>query len=378
MKKTLVALAAAAATGAFAQSNVTLYGLFDINYGTTKTTNGNGTQNRKTTGLGEGVQAGNRIGFRGTEDLGGGLKAGFVIETAFSPTTTDIYGNRASNSGHNDTAVAVGNAVAGGGAFTAGGGSQNRQSFVSLSGGFGEARIGYHYTNMYEISSLGGYLAGFEGNAGADTAHTYGSGVVGGARANGITYIAPKFGAVEVRLQYGSAANPAISTQSAGFDSTGVKRTGIMATYANGPLKVSAAHTSAKTTVAAAGANGASTTGKLTQVGASYNFGVASVVGTYNSGEDGAAVANDYKAYQIGVNVPLGAATLFAATGSAETTGSSVADFSMRQFGATYTLSKRTNLYAVSGTTKNNTIIAAGGAAAAKGTSTRFGVRHTF
>jgi len=387
MKKTLVALAAVAATSAFAQSNVTLYGLFDVNYGTNKSTVG--ATSHKSTGLGEGVTAGNRIGFRGTEDLGGGMKANFVIETAFSAITTDIFGNRASSTGHSDTNLgtaannSIGSVAAGatatGAAFSTGGSSQNRQSYVGLAGGFGEVRAGYQYTVAYTVSSLSGYLGGWEGAAGADYAHTFGPGghgfaTVGGARANGLTYMSPKFaGGFDVVVQYGSgSANPTFnSSGSAASSNDKNNRTGLLLNYGNGPLKLSVAHTQVKNQAN----NGATTTPSILQLGGSYNFGVATVMGTYSTGENDAAgaAARDSKSYQIGVNVPFGAVNLLASTGKAELKGAGVTDVDGKQtqFGATYTLSKRTMLYAVSGTSKETV-------SAAKATTTRVGVRHTF
>lgn len=379
MKKTLVALAAVAATGAFAQSSVTLYGIFDMSYGTSKTTNRDGSLAMKTSGLHEGTMAGNRIGFRGTEDLGGGMKASFVIEQGISPTNGDLFGNRAGDSGHQiggmsvtatgtTGAVAAGKLNAGAGAFTT---STNRQSFVGLSGGFGEVRAGYQYTNSYVLSSLSGYIAGPEA-AGGDTAHTHG--FAGGARANGITYMAPAIGGVKLTVQYSGSGATGGSYSVTTATETSAKRTSVLAQYANGPLSLSAAHSSLKTVTA-----GVSATAKLTQLGASYNLGVATVVGTYNTGDNGAATPTEFKSHQIGVKVPFGAATLFAAVGSAksELLGANTADVSQRQLGATYALSKRTNLYFVQGTTKDEgTAIAT--AAASKGSTTRFGVTHSF
>jgi predicted porin len=406
MKKTLVALAAAAATGAFAQSNVTLYGILDINYGTTQTTNAAGAS-RKTTGLAEGGLSGNRIGFRGTEDLGGGMKAGFVVETGISPTTGDIFGNRGSHSGHYDTSAATGLAAGGGNAvagaatgtsgFTTAGASQNRQSFVSLSSSMGEVRIGYQYTNLYELASLSGYTLTTEGIAGGDAAHLAGAALVGGTRATGLTYISPKIaGAFDVRLQYGgNGANPAFDVTS-GVTANNAeygKRFGMMATYGNGPLKASAAHTTMDSSNNGAGvANPSTFDAKVTQFGASYNFGVANVAGTYTTGtEDRAAggiavTGSKAKAYQIGVSVPFGAVSVFAGTGKSESKnngGAGVAgivtsNLKTTQFGAIYTLSKRTNAYVVNGTTKEDAAAAAAGQTGAKGKSTRIGVRHMF
>jgi len=378
MKKTLVALAAVAATSAFAQSSVTIYGLMDVNYGTTKTTSANGDNNRKTTGLGEGTTAGNRLGFRGTEDLGGGMKAGFVTEIGLSLITGDILGNRAGNSAHFDfnlANAASGNALSNVSAFRSN--DQNRQSFVSLSGGFGEVRVGYQYTNLYTVSSLSGYLGGYEGAAGADIAHTFGAGAVGGARANGLTYITPNFaGGFNAVIQYGAAGGNPASKGGTAADTYKAERTGLLLNYANGPLKASVAYTTMKRDDFGGASAG---TGKLTQIGASYNFGVASVNGTYNNGKDGLTANTDYKSHQIGVSVPFGAARLFATVGQAEqqTGAATKVEYKQQQFGAEYALSKRTMVYAVTGTDKNRTNGLAV-SAASKGTTSRFGVRHTF
>lgn len=82
MKKTLIAgacVAALSAPLAHAQSSVTLYGLIDA--GIVYTNNANGASLWR---LNSGTVNGSRVGFRGTEDLGGGLKALFVLENGFN------------------------------------------------------------------------------------------------------------------------------------------------------------------------------------------------------------------------------------------------------------------------------------------------------
>ena len=75
MKKSLIALAALAATGAaFAQSSVTLFGVVDLAYENVKTNAG------RVSGLSPSSNSSSRIGFRGVEDLGGGLSAVFRLE----------------------------------------------------------------------------------------------------------------------------------------------------------------------------------------------------------------------------------------------------------------------------------------------------------
>ena len=75
MKKSLIALAVLAASGAaMAQSSVTLFGIIDTNVGYVDNTNAAGDSKY---GIGTSGNATSRLGFRGVEDLGGGLKAGF-------------------------------------------------------------------------------------------------------------------------------------------------------------------------------------------------------------------------------------------------------------------------------------------------------------
>jgi predicted porin len=126
MKKSLVALAALAAVGAAsAQSTVTLYGVADVWLGSQKVeTRPNG--NVAFTGvrqnlLNSGGYNGSRFGFRGTEDLGGGLKANFVLEQGI--TVDD--GKMADTKDFRQF---------------------NRQAYVGFSGGFGEVRLGRQYT----------------------------------------------------------------------------------------------------------------------------------------------------------------------------------------------------------------------------------------
>ena len=80
MKKTLVAIAALAAFGAQAQSSVTLYGQFDAGVYSLKNIDSL-TGAKSATVYGDGATFSNILGFKGTEDMGGGLKAGFDFQT---------------------------------------------------------------------------------------------------------------------------------------------------------------------------------------------------------------------------------------------------------------------------------------------------------
>ena len=423
MKKSLTALAALAAVGAAsAQSSVTLYGIVDIGYGAQKTSTRNGSGNIKSSGVMDGSNGGPRIGFRGTEDLGGGLKANFVVEQGISPTNGSLFGVRSSGSGHQIAGLSAGAGATqlggAGGAYTV---STNNQSYVGLSTAtLGTVNIGYQYTVLYELALLSGYNVGSQSMPGADKAHLHGLfGVGGNVRSNMIQYISPNYSGFTARLQYGAGADrekveaPGTLANTNGLTLDKLRKGGVMLQYANGPISAGAAYTYAKSqssagiagvTVApvplnvfggvAGSAGSTPLTGierkfRLFQLGGSYDFGVAKVSGTFNRGKNGGAAAapaatspigtegfnSDYRAAQIGVAVPLGAFVPFATYGRARTDSSNplgtgptatagatnrTEDYKQYQVGVRYSLSKRTTAYAFYGETKNDAASLAG------------------
>lgn len=136
MKKSLLALAVAGAFSgaAFAQSSVTLFGIVDTGFGYFKG-DGNGNQKvMRNSGLNS-----SRFGVRGSEDLGGGLKANFWLEAALN---TDDGSGGTTNT--NNQPSGTGTATAGTQGLTFA-----RRMFLGLSGGFGEVRLGRNYTPMF-------------------------------------------------------------------------------------------------------------------------------------------------------------------------------------------------------------------------------------
>ncbi len=129
MKKSLIALAAlgAFAGAASAQSSVTLFGIVDVNVMTVN-------NNDRTYSMGTDGMASSRLGFRGVEDLGGGMKASFWLEAGLAPDTgrnTMQWGNGGTSTGGENALVF------------------NRRSTVSLSNRWGELRLGRDYTPTY-------------------------------------------------------------------------------------------------------------------------------------------------------------------------------------------------------------------------------------
>ena len=451
MKKSLIALAALAAVGAAsAQSSVTLYGVVDVGYGSHITTTRDGSGTIRTRGVMDGGQAGNRIGFRGVEDLGGGLKANFVVEQGISPTNGGLFSVRAGATGHQvDGFSAAGSAANLSGAAGAYVNATNRQSYLGLSSGIGTFNIGYQYTILYELGTLSGYNVGSEGVPGADKSHLMGQAGVGGTRANMIQYISPNFaGGFTARVQYGAgtgreavesfAGNPGTN----GLTTDKARRMALMLQYANGPLSLSAAYTNMRflqqntiagsllqgtvgattnifgviTPAGAATLSGVERTARLFQLGGSYDFGVAKLMATYNTGKNGGASTSpagspngtpgfnsDYRAYQIGVSAPFGAFVPYATIGRARansnnpngtgaTAGPFVAgvqangaaatdrteDYRQYQVGVRYSLSKRTTAYAMYGETRNDAAALNGNGSFYKDRKTIVGVAHSF
>jgi len=140
MKKTLIALAALATAGvASAQSSVTLFGVVDLSYENVHTAAG------RVSGLAPSANSSSRLGFRGVEDLGGGMSASFWLEAALAPQSGI---SSSGTTGNNQNTPAAGATTLFSGA-TAGGLTFNRRSTVSLSGGFGEIRLGRDYTPTF-------------------------------------------------------------------------------------------------------------------------------------------------------------------------------------------------------------------------------------
>jgi len=410
MKKTLVAIAALASVSAFAQSTVTLYGVADVAYVTKTHTNLNGSIAAKTSGIGEGFNAGNRIGFRGTEDLGGGMKANFVIENGINITNGQLFSTRAAAAGQQIDGYGSTSGNMPTGSY---GTNTNRQSWVGASGDFGEIRLGFQYTNMYQNSTLKGYTLAAE-QPGGDFAH----GVItnasyGGTRANGITYITPTMNGINAHLQMGGATGRESVEATApanGAATAKNNRSGIMLNFDQGPLSASFAYTTMKIETAAISASTELTTGgitggttnifgavgataaatavsqsnKVTQLAGSYQAGAVKLVGGMSNGtiNDSATAGNSQKtkSSSVGAEYSMAGMRPFVQVGSGTvtttSTGAVASQLKLQQMGVRYDLSKRTVVYAISGVTKDNAVTTA--ANLQKRDATAVGLFHSF
>ena len=261
MKKSLIALAVLAASGAaMAQSSVTLFGIVDANVGYV---NHAGADNGSRYGIGNSGNATSRLGLRGTEDLGGGLKAGFWLEGALL----------------NDTGNSSGFDF-------------KRESTVRLSGGFGEVRLGRELTptfraiNKYDVfgaAGIGRYM-GFQAwdGAGGDANRVRAS--------NMITYASPNFSGFNASVAYAfdEKVSPAYKQG---------RYAGGMVGYDNGPLSVTASYAQLLT----------STESLTASLGASYDFGVAKLtaMGTQTKYKY-VGSSPKFNSYLIGLSAPVG------------------------------------------------------------------------
>ncbi|MDR7331049.1 porin [Roseateles asaccharophilus] len=337
MKKALIALAVLGLTGgaAMAQSSVTLFGIVDANLRYTKAS-GQTLKQLGTDGLNS-----SRLGVRGTEDLGGGLKAGFWLEAALNPDTgtadaTRFWGRRAS---------------------------------VSLLGDFGEVRLGrgktstrlhiddfdpYSTTGLGDVSKVYSVLG-----SGSDTLNR---------SDNMVQYFLPTnlggfYGSVDV---------------AAGEGASGKKMMGGRAGYKQGPLNAAVAY---ETTTGLANDKY-----KQFSVGAAYDFGVVRPSFNYSENKFRAAKQT---IYTIAATAPLGQGQILASyTDSKANTAaeaiSGVGDAKLLAVGYVYNVSKRTALYTTAAQIKNNKLgrFAVAGSPTvvngAKSSGFDVGVRHSF
>jgi predicted porin len=281
MKKTLIALAALAATGAFAQ--VSVYGRLDIGYGNHTITNG-ATETKL-----NGVESHNSVssmwGIQGSEDLGGGLKANFKLEQ-------DVYlanGN-------------TGNSGSGNGALNSSG--FNRTSTLGLSGAFGSVNFGRDYTPVFKLVAASD-IFGLTRLSNINQA-----GVAVGNTGNLIAYSTPNFSGFQANLGY---INQDGSTTAS---DTKVSGTHLTATYANGPLSLGRGSGKVESTAGVTGAVASKDEGQVLTAG--YNFGVVALKGNMINRKQTstAAVETEDKEVTIGATMPMGKVTLLAQVGN--------------------------------------------------------------
>ncbi|MFO7704603.1 MAG: porin, partial [Halopseudomonas sp.] len=258
---------------------------------------------------------GSRLGFKGSEDLGGGLKGIWQLESSINPDEQN-------------------------GALT------GRNSFLGLAGGFGTVLVGNHDTPL----KLVGRKVDLFGDTIGDSRNVMGGGSDTRAK-NVVAYITPNLsgfsGAIAFSTdllgnQVGTTTNVAFSTAG---DAEDQNVWNLNAAYENGPIYVGVGYGDGD-------GHEAIGAGAHWRVAGAFTMGDFKFVGQYDSLEDENAVnpgglAGDYDAWMIGAAFNMGAMTFKANYMDGEVDGVNGAEPEMWNLGVDYAMSKRTNVYAM-------------------------------
>jgi len=306
MKKSLIALAVLAASGAaMAQSSVTLYGIADVWVGSVKTDTAGGAST-STASMISGGASSSRWGMKGSEDLGGGLKANFQLDQGFTL----------------DDGVGAG---------------FGRQSWVGLSGGFGQVKFGLTGTAYDDV--IGSLNAVFD----SDLAPTNNPGGAvfksntGGKIGNQIYYGSPAFGGAVAALSY------SLAEDANGAPAGAASYTAFSVKYSGGPLAAYFGYQKKDV-------NNINDDQAEMQLGGSYNFGMATAKLTFGKVNNTANTTGGTSEWMLGADFPLSAATTLSAGYARSTDDAAVSvngEVKRTGFGiaVAHSLSKRTTVY---------------------------------
>jgi predicted porin len=434
MKKSLLAVAAmtAFAGAAQAQSSVTVYGLLDMGYLGGKTTTSSATGVKTATNysqFGQNNLNTSRLGFKGTEDLGGGASAFFTVELGLAPQDANLSGSTAPQDSFNKS-------------MTNGGGQvDNRQSFVGLKkNGIGQFAFGRQYTVIFQEAAKTdtSQLANIVGNViyqgttsapsgTAGTGYGYGESFTN-RTSNTLTVGSASFAGFQGNAFYAlknstKTSDTAATNLTSGYGVTNYNGYGLNLNYTWNKLYATVAYQSIKTQLTNDYTSAATTTNvndggvlapvviaaattttipaimladKQTYAAATYDFGIlkayAQWIGRKIQNDTTVAASSLYAgsqlnrtAQQIGVrSFVTPTIEAYASIGNGKITGPQLStgqpaslSFVGYQLGSNYWLSKRTNLYAIYGQNQTgaSTTVAGGGASA---NQYAVGVRHTF
>ena len=327
---TVAALLLALGSGsALAQGSVTIYGIVDAAY--VRESGGvAGTSNKITSG----AAAASRIGFRGTEDLGGGMSALFTLETGFRLDTGEL-----------DSAGTI----------------FNRQAFVGLKTRAGTLTVGRQYTPWHmALTQVGDpFSTGYAGGA-KNLFPDFGSNV---RTSNTVMYAAP--------ATMGFSADIAYSAGEQGEDSSAGEQAGASVGYSNGPLNVRLAYNHKNSDIAPApGVTPVNrSVGRNMLLAANYDFRVVKAYFAYSKDEgfNSAPLGNNNNPFGgvrptastdgnemlVGLSATVGTGTVLASVMRKDDKTSLNQDAKSWGVGYLHPLSKRTNLYAAYGSIDN-------------------------
>ncbi|RZI43772.1 porin [Herbaspirillum sp. HC18] len=324
-KKLLLAAAISAATAvpAMAQTNVTAMGLVDAFAGSMR----NAGDAKSTSVVNSGGMTTSWFGFKGSEDLGGGLKANFQL-TSFFQADSGVQGRFPGDT------------------------MWSRDANVGLSGNFGAISFGrdlapnflptilfnpfgdsFNFSPLILQADVPLFNAsGWTNSLAGDTGWS-----------NQIRYTTPNFGGLTANLHYQLGEVPG---------KNGVNNVGANALYFNGPLALTAFYHTVEvnnpTNVAGSPVSFTATRQKAWMIGGSYDFKVAKLYATY--GETSHNIDIDDSTLSLGATVPVGPGKIQAAWAQTKREGTAFGPDKKRTtaaFGYDYDISKRTDLYAV-------------------------------
>jgi len=371
MKKSLIAMAVLAAAGAAsAQSSVTLFGIVDANF-----SRGTGNLSSRNQLTNSGYNS-SRLGFRGVEDLGGGMSASFWLEAGLN---NDDGRGLATNVNNQSTGNAVGG-IGGGQGLTF-----NRRATISLSGNWGEVRLGRDYTpQFWNLSVFDPF-----GTNGVGTTQTYqviGTGETRVRASNSVGYFLPgNLGGIYGQVQYYMGENNTNATTGTGALAVNTHKAGtgygLRVGYAAGPLNVAIA--TSRTQYPALGGLAGATNGQYSgnalgttfvpatggtaggvvlngdvrqsNIGGQYDFGVAKLLAQYARDKVGSVSS---RGWLVGGLVPVGAGEVRLSYSTYETRliapGLSNPESRKVALGYVHNLSKRTAVYATVARVRND------------------------
>lgn len=357
MVATTIFVAIAFPAMAQSPSNVTLYGIVDAGIAISDV--GNGSE----TSVNSGIESGSRWGLRGSEDLGGGMAATFVLESGFN--------------------VDDGVTQQGGRLF-------GRKALIGLSSQYGLLEMGRNNSpTFYLVAPLDPFLVGAA--SALNLISTSPPGQLSGRVDNSIIYTSPRMSGFEGKLHYGLGEQVATASTA----KNGNNSLGLSLTYSDGPILAGVAHSSR---------NNPADTDKdnTTTAGLSYNFKFIKPAIIVQSGKfEGSFTATtpasatspfsrNWFSTLLGATMPVGAAgkIMFSYKIYNDKTVSNL-DANQVSVGYDHALSKRTNLYANYSKLTNKgrstyfnqdatTLYRTGMVAGYDPTLLTFGIRHNF
>jgi predicted porin len=344
MKKTLIAVAALVATGAFAQTTVAITGSFDPSLAMTKTTSGTDVAVAQTF-IRNNSRGTTNVTFRVTEDLGGGMSASGLAEFDFA---AGAQTNQPINvfAGFTGGATAPQNNV-----FGANGG----ELYTALNGGFGSIRLGA--ANTPSLGSQAGRQP-FGTKMGGGFGTTMGTSHV--RESNSLVYVSPAMAGFSAALGHMFKVNTdATSTLPAAFAGS---KTDIGLNYAAGPLRAGGTFFSGQSV------------GQQNYF-AQYDIGAATIYAGAHRAKAAGVDSNTGSNIALKYNLS-GTTSVMANLGKFDDKTAANADSTITGLGMDYALSKRTTAYIRYENRKIDNIVAA--ASIKQQTTTAFGLQHNF